>query len=74
MELSIADFCVTLTLTQIGGMPEAIIQQLGAFCGVRSTVFEVEVVAEIEGQQRTFSSMLHRVSAKDVRILYFQWK
>jgi general secretion pathway protein K len=61
-------------LMQIGGIPEAVIQQLGAFCGFRSTVFEVEVVAEIEGQQRTFSSMLHRVSAKDVRILYFQWK
>lgn len=61
-------------LMQVPGMPQALVQQIGSFCGIRSTVFEVEVQAQVGEQTRTFSSMLHRVSANDVRILYFQWK
>ena len=61
-------------LQQIPGMPQSLVQQIGSFCGVRSTVFEVEVRARVGEQERVFSSMLHRVSARDVRILYFQWK
>ncbi len=56
------------------GISEGVIQQLGTYCGVRSTVFEVEVYAELDGQTRVFSSMLHRISEDDIRILYFQWK
>ena len=70
------DVMITSTqmLMTISGMNEALMQQLSQYCGVRSTVFEVEVYARVGDQERVFSSMLHRVSAKDVRILYFQWK
>lgn len=61
-------------IMNVPGMAEATMQQLSSYCGVRSTVFEVEVRASIDGQERIFSSMIYRVSAKDVRILYFQWK
>lgn len=76
MEGSEDDVMITgvAMLQQIPGMPPTLVQQIGSFCGVRSTVFEVEVRARVGEQERVFSSMLHRVSARDVRILYFQWK
>lgn len=76
MEGSEDDVMITgvAMLQQIPGMPQTLVQQIGSFCGVRSTVFEVEVRARVGEQERVFSSMLHRVSARDVRILYFQWK
>lgn len=61
-------------LQAVPSMDQGVVQILSTYCGVRSTVFTVEVIAEIDGQQRKFSSMLHRVSANDVRILYFQWE
>jgi hypothetical protein len=39
-------------LQQIPGMPQTLVQQIGSFCGVRSTVFEVEVRARVGEQER----------------------
>ena len=44
------------------------------YCTVRSSTFEVQVVAEIAGYSRTFSAILGRNSPRDVQILSFSWK
>jgi general secretion pathway protein K len=48
--------------------------QLGNFCTVRSSTFEVHVTAQIGGYSREYVAILFRNSGTDIQILNFYWK
>jgi general secretion pathway protein K len=55
------------------GVPPQIAAQLGRYCTVRSTTFEVTVDAQLGQHQRTFKALLRRNSPRDVQVLSFYW-
>jgi hypothetical protein len=48
--------------------------QLGNYCTVRSSTFEVHVTAQIGGYSREYVAILFRNSNTDIQILNFCWK
>ncbi len=48
-----------------------VVAQLGRYCDVRSSTFEVHVTAEISGYQRRFVALLARTGARDTQVLSF---
>ncbi|HUB86763.1 MAG TPA: hypothetical protein VMB22_02650 [Verrucomicrobiae bacterium] len=60
-------------LTTAGVSPQ-VVQAAGQLCTVRSSVFEVQVTAQLGGNQRTYIAILLVNSPTDVRVLSFYWK
>jgi type II secretory pathway component PulK len=60
----------------VPGLPPPMIQQIGQYLAVRSSVFEVTVEAHIGTQHRTYTAVLQRGNARDIRILtlYPHWE
>jgi type II secretory pathway component PulK len=56
------------------GINPQVIQQLGNYCTVRSSTFEVHVTAKIGDSSREFTAILVRNSGTDIEILGFYWK
>ncbi len=61
-------------LAGVPGMDPMLLQQLSAYCFVRSTTFEVEVEATLGEFKRTYIAIVRRNNAKDLPILQFYWK
>ncbi len=61
-------------LAGVPGMDPALLQQLSAYCNVRSVTFEVEVEARIGELTRTYIAVVRRNNPKDIPILQFYWK
>ena len=58
-------------LGSIPGLPQPVMQQIMAYVGVRSQVFEVTVEAHIGGQHRTYTGLIYRLSQRDLTVLAF---
>jgi type II secretory pathway component PulK len=56
-----------------GVNPQAV-QQLGNYCNVGSSTFEVHVTAKAGDSTREFTAILHRNTGTDIQILSFWWK
>jgi DNA uptake protein ComE-like DNA-binding protein len=56
------------------GLNNAIVGQVLRYCDVRSSTFEVQVDAQINGYHRYFFAILARKNPRDVQILTFHWK
>jgi hypothetical protein len=61
-------------LSAVPGMDPAILQQLGAYCHVRSTTFRIEVEATIGEITRNYIAIVRRNNPNDLPILQFYWK
>jgi type II secretory pathway component PulK len=57
-----------------GGLNNAIVGQVQRYCDVRSSTFEVQVDAQINGYHRYFFATLARRNPRDVQVLMFYWK
>lgn len=55
------------------GLPMQAVPVAARYCTQRSSVFEVEVTAELAGYKRRFSALLGRNSPRDVQVLSFYW-
>ena len=53
------------------GLPQQVVQEMLPFCTVRSTIFEVQVDAEVGTYRRQFVALLWRQNPRDVHILSF---
>ena len=49
-------------------------QNLGRYCTVRSSTFEVHVTAQIGNYKREYIAILFRNSGTDIQVLSFHWK
>jgi general secretion pathway protein K len=56
------------------GMNQQVVPLAARFCTVKSSVFEVEVDAEIAGYKRKFFAILAKNNQRDVQVLSFYWK
>ena len=56
------------------GISAQAVQQLGGYCTVRSSTFDVEVTAKIGDSTRAFHAIIYRNNGTDVRVLGFYWK
>lgn len=56
------------------GINAQVVNQLGRYCNVRSSTFEVHVTAKIGDYAREFTAILFRSSGTDIQILSFYWK
>ncbi|HEY5298119.1 MAG TPA: general secretion pathway protein GspK [Verrucomicrobiae bacterium] len=56
------------------GVSAAVVQQIGNFCTVRSSTFEVHVTAKIGDSTREFVATLFRNSGADIQVVGFYWK
>ena len=56
------------------GVNPQTINQLGRYCTVRSSTFEVHVTAKIGDYSREYIAILFRSSAANIEILSFYWK
>lgn len=56
------------------GLPPLVANQMGAYCGTKSRVFEVHVDCEIAGFHREYIALLDRNNQRDVKILSMYWK
>ena len=56
------------------GISPQVINQLGTYCGTRSSTFEVHVTARIGTQSREYVAILWRNTATDIRVVSFYWK
>ncbi|MFO1513565.1 MAG: type II secretion system protein GspK [Verrucomicrobiota bacterium] len=57
-----------------GGLNRGVVGQVQRYCDVRSSTFEVQVDAQINGYHRYFFAILARKSPRDVQVLTFNWK
>ena len=55
------------------GLSAQAAQSLGQYCDVRSSTFEVEVLAEVGSSTRRYHAVLKRNGPKDVQILTLHW-
>ena len=55
------------------GLSAQAAQSLSQYCDVRSTTFEVEVLAEVGSSTRRYHAVLKRNGPKDVQILTLRW-
>jgi type II secretory pathway component PulK len=53
---------------------QRVVPQISRYCSVQSSVFAVEVDADVGGRTRRFYGMLRRVNEREVQILSFYWK
>jgi len=53
------------------GLPQTMAPQLGRYCTVRSSTFEVQVDAQIGGSKQTYYAILGRNNQRDIQILSF---
>lgn len=58
----------------VPGMDPAVLQQLTAYCNIRSVTFEVEVTARIGEFVRTYIAVIRRNNPRDLPILQFYWE
>jgi type II secretory pathway component PulK len=56
------------------GLNAQAVQQLGRYCTVRSSTFDVQVTAKIGGSTRIFHAIIYRNTGTDVQVLGFYWK
>jgi general secretion pathway protein K len=56
------------------GLSAQAVQQLGRYCTVRSSTFDVEVTAKIGDSTRVFHAIIYRNTGTDVQVLGFYWK
>ena len=54
-------------------MTPEVLQLLGPYLVLQSSIFQVVVEARIGTYVRRYEAMLHRRNAQDVAILYFRW-
>ena len=69
-----APFRMPAQIASVAAVPQPVLQALGQFLAVRSTVFEVEVTVDIGGQKRTMVALVSRANQRDVRTLFTHWK
>ena len=69
-----APFRIPTQIASVAAVPQPVLQALGQFLSVRSTVFEVEVTVDIGGQKRTMAALVSRANMRDVRTLLTHWK
>ncbi|MBI5799679.1 MAG: general secretion pathway protein GspK [Verrucomicrobia bacterium] len=69
-----APFRMPAQMASVAPVPQPVLQALGQFLAVRSTVFEVEVTVDIGGQKRTMVALVSRANPRDVRALFTHWK
>jgi hypothetical protein len=55
------------------GMSAQAAQSMSQFCDVRSSTFEVEILAEVGMSSRRYHAVLKRNGPKDVQILTLRW-
>ncbi len=60
-------------LASVPGMTPEIMQVLGPYLVLQSSIFQVMVEARIGEYVRRYEALLHRRNAQDVAILYFRW-
>lgn len=63
-----------LNPAMVPGIIPEMVTQYAAFCGVTSSVFEVEVDAQLGRNRRTYVALLKRNRPDDVQILQFGWR
>jgi general secretion pathway protein K len=56
------------------GVSPQLISEFSRYCGVRSTTFEVHVIAHYLDFSREYVAVLYRNSATDIRVVDFYWK
>jgi len=60
-------------IASVPGMTPELLQVLGSFMVLQSSIFQVTVEARIGDYVRRYEALLHRRNAQDVAILYFRW-
>jgi type II secretory pathway component PulK len=58
-------------LSSIPGLPPPVMQQVQAYIGVRSLVFEITIEAHIGGQHRNYTAVVARNNPRDIIVLAF---
>ena len=56
------------------GLNSQAVQQLGRYCTVRSSTFDVQVTAKIGDSTRVFHAILYRNSGTDIQVVGFYWE
>lgn len=60
-------------IASVPGMAPEIVQLLGPYLVLQSSIFQVFVEARIGDYVRHYEALVHRRNAQDVAILYFRW-
>jgi hypothetical protein len=60
-------------ISSVPGMTPELLQVLGPYLVLQSSIFQVIVEARIGDYARRYEALLHRRNAQDVAILYFRW-
>ncbi len=56
------------------GVNAQAVAQMGRYCNVRSSTFEVHVTAQIGTSRREFTALLFRNTGADIQVVGFYWK
>jgi Type II secretion system (T2SS), protein K len=56
------------------GLSAQATQQLGRYCTVRSSTFDVQVTAKIGDSTRIFHAIVYRNTGIDIQVLGFYWE